>query len=107
MHFEQSRPSIASPKDKSVIEKKLRDNYCHDYRKGDPKSTQAIAINYPTVIENGKWCLKQLDEEIGNKLDCLQDSEEYFKRLYYTDKTFTNTHNAVEYLRKLKIKSFW
>lgn len=98
LHYEKTAPMIISPVDKdSVVEKLAGDKYCPGYKKGDQKTTYEIAAKYETGIENGKWSLKRIEDEL---LGATTEDEKY-KILYFTDSTFTNAHEAIEYLAAL------
>lgn len=48
-------------------------------------------------VENGKWSLKRIEDEfVGTHTE-----DEKYRVLYFTDSTFTNAHEAIEYLRDL------
>ena len=90
------RRAVRGYKD-SVVEKLAGDKYCPGYKKGDQKTTYEIAAKYETGIENGKWSLKRIEDEL---LGATTEDEKY-KILYFTDSTFTNAHEAIEYLAAL------
>lgn len=98
LHYEKTAPSISNPSDKDLILKRLKDNHCPSYSKGDMESTFKIASHYMMGIQNGRWSLNRIANEIGN----LQDSDERNRRLLLTDCTFTNVHEGIEYLLSLK-----
>lgn len=98
LHYEKSSPTIQTPADKSNIEEELRKKYSACYRKGDKDSIYAIAENYKTAIENGKWCLKRLENEIGD----LNASLERDRKLFCSDRTFSNVYEGIECLEKLQ-----
>lgn len=98
LHYEKTQPLIASVKDKENILKVLEKEYCSGYKKGDKDTTWKIAENYETAIENGRWCLKRIADE----LEGIFDEDERVRKLYFTDRTFTNAHEAVEHLIGLK-----
>lgn len=97
LHFERTAPSITMPYDKEKILKTLKSRYCPYYEKGNKKTTWEIAERYKSSIENGKWSLKRIDEELSR----AKDEDERYKLLYFTDSTFTNAHEAIEYLEAL------
>lgn len=98
LHFEKSAPTIILPVDKDKVEEKLKNKYCSDYKKGDKKSTYRIAKNYIRAIENSKWSLKRIEAEIVD----LKESRERNRKLFVSDSTFSNAHEGVEYLLRLK-----
>ena len=97
LHYEKSAPAITMPSDKEKILKNLKSKYCPDYEKGNRNATWEIAEHYMTGIGNGKWSLKRLEDELSK----AQDEDERYKILYFTDSTFTNAHEAIEYLEAL------
>ena len=78
LHYEKMRPLIISPADK--------------------ETTWKIAEHYETAIENGEWSLKQIKSE----WEQASDEDDRMRILYFTDSTFTNAHEAVQYLSNLK-----
>lgn len=97
LHFEKSASVITLPSDKDKVLKKLKSKYCVGYEKGDKKSTWEIAKKYGVAIDNGNWALERIDDE----LSVAKDEDERYKILYFTDSTFTNVHEAIEYLKLL------
>lgn len=98
LHYQKTQPLIVSVKDKDRILKLLEREYCLGYKKGDKDATWKIAEHYETAIENGQWCLKRIADELVS----AANEDERVRRLYFTDSTFTNTHEAVEHLIELK-----
>lgn len=98
LHYEKTQPLIVSVKDKEMVLKLLSTKYCPGYEKGDKDTTWKIAEHYETAIENGQWCLKRIADELVS----AANEDERVRRLYFTDSTFTNTHEAVEHLIELK-----
>jgi len=98
LHYEKIAPSIVTPADKDALVEKLAGaNYCQGYKKGDQITTFRIASAYETGIENGKWSLKRIQDEFEG----ANTEDEKYRVLYFTDSTFTNAHEAIEYLRDL------
>ena len=98
LHYEKMRPLIISPADKEKVRKKLELVHCPGYKKGDKETTWKIAEHYETAIENGEWSLKQIKSE----WEQASDEDDRMRILYFTDSTFTNAHEAVQYLSNLK-----
>ena len=98
LHFEKTAPVIILPTDKEKVLRKLKSKYCGEYEKGDRKSTWEIAKKYCLAIENGNWSLNRIENEIS----LAKDEDERYKILYSTDSTFTNTQEAIEYLKSLR-----
>ena len=98
LHYEKARPLIVSAQDKVKILKHLSEKeLCPGYKKGDKRTIWKLAERYETAIKNGEWCLKGLSEELKTV-----NEDERIKKLYFTDSTFTNTHEAVRHLLELK-----
>lgn len=97
MHYEKTQPLIVSVKDKEKVLKLLSTKYCPGYEKGDKDTTWKIAEHYETAIENGEWSLKRIADE----LEGTADENERIRRLYFTDSTFTNVHEAVKHLMEM------
>ena len=76
----------------------MKKKHCASYKKGDTASIYEIARNYPTAVKNGIWSLKRLEDE----LDGIMEGDERDRRLFITDQTFSNVHEGIEYLNKLK-----
>ena len=98
LHYEKLAPSIVTTADKDALVAKLSgENYCPGYKKGDQIATFKIASSYETGIENGKWSLKRIEDEFVG----AYTEDEKYRVLDFTDSTFTNAHEAIEYLRDL------
>ena len=97
LHYQKTQPLIVSVKDKDRILKLLEREYCLGYKKGDKDATWKIAEHYETAIENGEWSLKRIADE----LEGTADENERIRRLYFTDSTFTNVHEAVKHLMEM------
>lgn len=97
LHYQKTQPLIVSVKDKDRILKLLEREYCLGYKKGDKDATWKIAEHYETAIENGQWSLKRIADE----LEGTADENERIRRLYFTDSTFTNVHEAVKHLMEM------
>ena len=97
LHYEKYASTITTPADKEKILKNLKSRYCPGYEKGNKKATWEIAKNYITGIDNGNWSLRRIENELSK----AKDGYEKYKILYFTDSTFTNAHEAIEYLRTL------
>lgn len=102
LHYEKSSPMIVTPADKEQIIKKLSsEHYCPGYKKGDKDSTWRIAERYEAGIINGDCSLKRIKEE----LEGAKTEDDRAKILFFTDSTFTNTHEAVQHLIKFSMKN--
>lgn len=97
LHYEKTQPLIVSVKDKEKVLKLLSTKYCPGYEKGDKDTTWEIAEHYETAVENGEWSLKRIADE----LEGTADENERIRRLYFTDSTFTNVHEAVKHLMEM------
>lgn len=97
LHYEKTQPLIVSVKDKEKVLKLLSTKYCSGYEKGDKDTTWEIAEHYETAVENGEWSLKRIADE----LEGTADENERIRRLYFTDSTFTNVHEAVKHLMEM------
>lgn len=97
LHYEKTQPLIVSVKDKEKVLKLLSTKYCLGYEKGDKDTTWEIAEHYETAVENGEWSLKRITDE----LEGTADENERIRRLYFTDSTFTNVHEAVKHLMEM------
>ena len=99
LHYEKSAQTINTPADKENVIKRLKKaEYCPEYEKGDKDSTWTIAKKYDDAIVNGYWSLKQIEDEIGT----LELTDERNKKLFFTDRTFSNAFEGVVYLLKLR-----
>lgn len=97
LHYEKTQPLIVSVKDKEKVLKLLSTKYCPEYEKGDKDTTWKIAEHYETAIENGEWSLKRIADELEGTVN----EDERIRRLYFTDSTFTNVHEAVKHLMEM------
>lgn len=99
LHYEKIQPLIVTVRDKENILKRLSSkDCCAGYKKGDKDTTWRIAERYEMAIENGIWCLTRIYDELKG----VATEEEITKKLYFTDSTFTNTHQAVQHLLDLR-----
>lgn len=98
LHYEKTQPLIVSVKDKEKVLKLLSTKYCPGYEKGDKDTTWEIAEHYEIAVENGEWSLKRIADE---ELEGTADENERIRRLYFTDSTFTNVHEAVKHLMEM------
>ncbi len=101
LHYEKLAPQIITSADKERILDELKKRHSANYKKGDTVSINEIAKHYPTVIENGNWSLKRIEDE----LEGITDNEERYHKLFITDQTFSNVHEGIEYLDNLKNKN--
>jgi hypothetical protein len=97
LHYEKSASTITMPADKEKVLRNLKSKHCPDYEKGNKNATWKIAENYMIGIENGNWSLKRIEDELSK----AKNEDERYKILYFTDSTFTNAHEAIEYLKAL------
>ena len=98
LHYEKTAPIMLTPADKDNVANRLAgEKYCYGYKKGDRITTFEIASKYDIGIENGEWSLKR----IRNELSEASTEDEKIRLLYFTDSTFTNAHEAIEFLRSL------
>lgn len=98
LHYEKLAPTITTPADKdNMVAKLAGEKYCLGYKKGDQITTYKIAERFDTGIENGKWSMKRINDE----LNAARTDEDKYRILYFTDSTFTNVHEAIEYLKDL------
>lgn len=101
LHYEKTRPFIITAQDKDVILKRLsRKDYCENYKKGDKETTWKIAERYKIAIENGRWVMM----EIADELEDSSSEDDIIKKLYFADFTFTNAFQAIEHLLDIQEK---
>lgn len=94
LHYERVRPAIATPPEKERVLKEVQ-KHVPSYEKGDQKSTEEIARNYPAAVENGRWTLECL------KREGMPEGEERDQWLFQGKHTFTTVHEALEMLMAL------
>lgn len=99
LHFEKTAQTIVTVSDKEKIMDRLILKYCNSYKKGDKDSIYLIAENYNKAIENGKWSLERIREDIGD----IGESDIRDKNLFVAEQTFTTVHEAVQFLENIKI----
>lgn len=98
LHYQKYVPIISEKKDKDNILEELK-TYVPTYFKGDKKSTESIAQNYPIAVNNSKWTVEKL---LQYGLPGLEDTDERNRWLCTNCKTFSNVYEAIEYLESLK-----
>lgn len=98
LHYEKTQPLIATVQDKENLLKRLSTkDHCSTYKKGDKDSIWQIAERYETAIENGEWCLNRISDEMQGTMT----EDAIAEKLYFSDSTFTNVHQAVQHLISL------
>lgn len=95
LHYERTRPAIASPADKERVLKDLR-KYIPLYEKGSQKAIDKIAENYPCAVENGRWTLECLSRD-----GMPEEEKKRDQWLFQGKHTFTTVHEALEMLMNL------
>lgn len=98
LHYEKLRPPIKTEPDKKWIENRLKKEV-PNYEKGEADTTNQIAADYKTAVENGKWCLNQLRTEGNPRSESEDDVNQW---LYQNTSTFTNVHEAIIFLQRLQ-----
>lgn len=96
LHYEKRQPSLSPSFKEDMLE--AVQTYCPHYEKGDKNSTFDIASHYIDAAKNGNWTLKML---VNDGIPTIEDTDERNRWLYLSQKTFTTTHEAVEYLQTL------
>lgn len=95
LHYEQTRPAIASPAEKEHILKEVK-KHVPSYVKGNQGAMDLIANHYETAVTNGRWTLECLKQD-GMPKDEKKRNQWLFKGVH----TFTTVHEAVEMLKSL------
>lgn len=98
LHFQKTNMPIRSKRDKEKVEAELRKEVSN-YKKGNADSIRLIAQKRLDAASNGAWSLKQI-EAFG--LPSTEECERRWKWLYNTSYTFTNVHEAIDYLESLR-----
>lgn len=99
LHYVMAAPVICTPTDKDRIMGQLL-SHIDSYRKGDSRSTDAIAQRYECAVKNGKWTLQQL--KAMRMPECTpNDTEARDAWLLRGEYTFTTVHEALEMIQSL------
>lgn len=101
LHFKKTTIPIRSAQDKLLVEDQLKQkNFAPSYKKGDHDSIFEIAQRYQIAKENGSWALSQIKDSGLPPKDNESIRNEW---LYKTTNTFTNVHEAIDFLEQLRI----
>lgn len=98
LHYEMLAPSIQTPEEK----KRVMDRLCArvpEYEKGNAAVTSKIAKNYPTAVKNAQRTISNL---LAEGLPGLEDSDERNRWLCQKCLTFSNVHEAIDFLLQLR-----
>lgn len=98
LHFQMAAPSLHTVSDKEHMLKELQ-KYVPAYKKGDETSIEKIASQYQTAVQNGARTLEQLSQD---GLPSSEHPEARYRWLCQCSKTFTNVHEAIEFLEYCK-----
>lgn len=101
LHFKCIAPPLIYPVDKENMKHQLQ-LIIPEYEKGDEKSTFKIAKDYPSAIENSSKILSHLS---ADGLPPTDDMDIRNKWLFKSGKTFSNVHEAIEFLQSLRAHS--
>lgn len=97
LHYKFYTPKlITAPEKEKVINEVKRT--VPTYKKGDYVSTEKIAVNYMTAVNNSKKTVKALEPD---GLPGLADTDERNQWLNTKSVTFSNVYEAIEYLLSL------
>ena len=94
LHYEMYAPSIRTVAEKNQVMNHLR-RRVPNYEKGDVNVTEEIAENYPTAITNARQTLYNL---LDQGLPTLEDTDERNHWLCQKCLTFSNVHEAINFL---------
>jgi len=94
LHFKLLSPSLHTVADKDNMMQELR-KHIPAYQKGDVLSIMEIAAKYKTAMQHGNQLLSLLEQD---GLPSRNDLDERYRWLYQCSRTFTNVHEAIEFL---------
>lgn len=97
LHYELLAPAISTVADKERMLHRLEQKV-PGYEKGNQETTNCIAAQYPTAVQNSKRVLYNL---LGEGLPTLEDTDERNRWLHQSSKTFTTVQEAIVYLESL------
>ncbi len=98
LHYQMTAPPLQTKAEKERMISKLK-SIEPTYEKGDSKSTQKIAQQYTTAVINAS---KTMDNLLSEGLPCLEDTDDRNEWLCRNCKTFSNVHEAINYLCSLE-----
>ena len=98
LHYKMTAPPLQTTAEKDNMISQL-EGIEPTYKKGDKVSTSKIAENYPTALVNGEKTLKNLSSQGLPELD---DTDKRNAWLFKQCKTFSNVHEAINYLESIK-----
>lgn len=98
LHFKMTSPSLHTVADKENVMQELR-KYIPTYRKGDSSAITAIATKYKAAVRHGNQLLGAFEQD---RLPPRDNWEERYCWLYHCSRTFTNVHEAIEFLEHCK-----
>ena len=97
LHYKMVAPSLRTKAEKESMISALK-KIEPTYRKGDKDSTEKIAMNYLTAIENGEKTVKNL---LSEGMPGIDDTDERNEWLCKECRTFSNVYEAINYLVSL------
>ena len=98
LHYEMLTPSVQTTEEKKRIMDRLLAKV-PEYEKGNAVVTAKIANNYPTAVKNAQKTMSNL---LAEGLPGLGDSDERNRWLCQKCLTFSNVHEAINYLLHLR-----
>lgn len=94
LHYEMFAPPIQTTEEKKRVIDRLRARV-PEYEKGNAAVTSKIAKNYPTAVKNAQRTMSNL---LAEGLPGLEDSDERNRWLCQQCLTFSNVHEAIDFL---------
>lgn len=98
LHYEMFAPPIQTTEEKKRVIDRLRARV-PEYEKGNAAVTSKIAKNYPTAVKNAQRTMSNL---LAEGLPGLEDSDERNRWLCQKCLTFSNVHEAIDFLLQLR-----
>lgn len=99
LHYKMTAPPLQTKAEKEQMISELK-RLEPGYVKGDKKATEKIAEYYPTAVTNAAKTMKNL---LPEGLPGLEDTDERNEWLCKNCKTFSNVHEAINFLSGLRI----
>lgn len=100
LHYKMTVPPLQTKAEKEQMISELK-RIVPGYVKGDKKATEKIAAHYPTAVEHAAKTMRML---VSEGLPGLEDTDERNEWLCKNCKTFSNVHEAIQYLSGLSSK---
>lgn len=97
LHYKFYTPKLITVPEKEKVINEVK-RTVPTYKKGDYVSTEKIAVNYMTAVNNSKKTVKALEPD---GLPGLADTDERNQWLNTKSVTFSNVYEAIEYLLSL------